>query len=318
LWREIGKRDEVGLRLLPDESGAARVYFDGASLPPATKESRERERRRELVRLLYVTLTRARRALVLPAGESAGEGSFLHLWGAKLDGLTSLAEAKFLLPDVRPETAVTEARAAASVARINVALPARLLPHQLAKKPDAVRAWRHETADSEPLPAGSDDPIEYGLWWHETMEFLPWTAAESEMETYLDGARARAGGLGFGLRAERELARLQASGLWRELRLPKWRILSELSVVAPVGDAGWVDGVIDLVAQDVAGGEILIIDWKTNRQRTGEPGEALLDRLQEEYHPQLAAYGTCLRHFFAEASIKLGVYSTALGDWRSF
>jgi len=65
-------------------------------------------------------------------------------------------------------------------------------------------------------------------------------------------------------------------------------------------------------------GEILIIDWKTNQRRSGEPGEALLNRLQLEYHPQLAAYGTCLRQFFPHQRIKLGVYATALGDWRIF
>lgn len=319
LWREIGKRDEIGLRLLPDGSGAARVYFDGASLPEATKESRERERRRELVRLLYVTLTRARRALVLPIGEVAAEGSFLDLWGAELDGLTPLAEAKFLLLPAPAESgAAPEARTSMSDVAIKVDLPARLLPHQLARKPDAVRAWRHETADSEPVPSGADDPIEYGLWWHETMEFVAWAAPEAAVGAYLQAAEARAASLGFGVRAARELSRLQASGLWHELRSPRWRILAELSVVAPIGPAGWVDGVIDLVAQDAARGEILIIDWKTNRQRDGESGEALLDRLQQEYHPQLAAYGTCLRQFFPQAQIKRGLYSTALGDWRAF
>lgn len=318
LWREIGKRDETGLRLLPDESGAARVYFDASSLPDSTKESRERERRRELVRLLYVTLTRARRALVLPTGESVGDGSFLDLWGADLAGLSPLAEAKFILPPVRSPLAAEVAAARPILSSGPTSFPARLLPHQLAKKPDVVRAMRHEAALDEPAPTGTEDPIEYGLWWHETLEFLPWQAKTPELAAYLDAARERADKQGFAQRAEREIGLLQGSGLWTELRSGRWRIFSELSVVAPLGESGWVDGIIDLVAQDVVGGETLVIDWKTNQRRKGEAAEALLERLLDEYRPQLAAYGTCLRQFFPRQAIKLGVYATGLGDWRSF
>jgi len=70
LWRKVGKRDEPGLRRVKDAAGELAVVFDTGSISEATKEARERERLRELVRLLYVTLTRARRVLVLPWGRS--------------------------------------------------------------------------------------------------------------------------------------------------------------------------------------------------------------------------------------------------------
>jgi ATP-dependent exoDNAse (exonuclease V) beta subunit len=317
LWREIGKRDETGLRLLREEGGATRVYFDQASLPAATKESRERERRRELVRLLYVTLTRARRALVLPFGEATGEGSFLNLWGAELAGLRSLAETTFTLPLIKTEAAAEGDRPRIQEA-VRAVVPMRLLPHQLAKKPDVVRNLRHEAAVDEPSPTGGEDPIEYGLWWHETMEFLPWRATDAAIEDYLRAARDQADKQGFSTRAAKELDLLRASSLWGELRSARWNIFSELSVVAPLEDARWVDGVIDLVAQDDAAQETLVIDWKTNRLRAGESGESLLNRLVAEYRPQLQAYGTCLRQFFPKQVIKLGVYATGTGNWQGF
>ena len=165
-----------------------------------------------------------------------------------------------------------------------------------------MRVIRHESAEAEPAPVGREDPIEYGLWWHETMEFLPWRAAEAECEAYLKTRLRAAAKQGFAPLGELELTRLQVSGLWRELRTPRWRIFSELGVVAPLGGAGWVDGVIDLVAQDVAGGKLLVIDWKTNRRRAGETDEALLQRLVEEYRPQLEAYAA----FFSRAGHRTG------------
>ena len=319
LWREIGKRDETGLRLLPDETGVARVFFDSASLPETTKESRERERRRELVRLLYVTLTRARRALVLPCGEPAAEGSFLDLWGAELAGLPRVAEAKFAVPAARPMTAeASPAALAPARAQPRVGFPQRVLPHQLAHKPDAVRTVRHESAIDEPPSAGREDPIDYGVWWHETMEFLPWHGGEVEIDAYFKAALSAAEKRGFARRGAAESGLLRASKLWRELRAPRWRMIAELSVLAPMNDSDWIDGVIDLAAQDTAAAELLVIDWKTNRLRPGEESGDLLQRLMVEYEPQLKAYGTCLGQFFPAQTVRLGLYASGTGEWREF
>ena len=313
LWREIGKRDEAGLRLRSDEAGPARVYFDSASLPGATKDSLSRARRRELGRLLYVTLTRARRALVLPWGEAQEGGSFLDLWGADLAGLPQVAEVPFAVPPA--VAAVEPAGLALAPAAWRGKFPQRVLPHQLAHMPDAVRTARHESAFDEPAPAGREDPIDYGVWWHETMEFLPWRGPEAATGAYLQAALDTAGQRGFSARAEKEIALLRASALWRELRAERWRIFAELSVMAPLHAAGWVDGVIDLVAEDAQAEELLVVDWKTNRFRERETGGALLERLMREYRPQLEAYGSCLGGFFPRRRMKLAIYATGAGEW---
>jgi len=316
LWREIGKREQIGLRLVPDEVGGSRVFFDGASLPDAARESRERERRRELVRLLYVTLTRARRVLVLPLGEPTDEGSFLDLWGAGLEGQTPLADVRFEMPAASTGGRVAMARFAPSAAQSEVNFPRRLLPHQLANKPDAVRSARHEAGADEPSSSGREDPIDYGVWWHETMEFMPWRGTEAQLIRHINEALASAQRKGFDRRAGREIALLQASDLWPELISSRWSIFAELSVVASLGGKGWVDGVIDLVAQDNAAGELLVLDWKTNRIGADESADALLDRLLAEYRPQLEAYGACLTQFYPQQRIRLGVYASGAGRWR--
>lgn len=326
LWRPIGKRDDTGLRMLPDAAGRARVYFDSDSLPEETKAARERERRRELVRLLYVTLTRPRRTLVLPWGANFAEpkdASFLALWGADLAGLPRLGEIELELPVAdAPAAGATEggAESAADGAAgggdgAGRPVPRRVLPHQLSHQPDAVRTARHESSSDEPVARSTVDPLEYGTWWHGTLEFLPWGGAETELAAYLATAEATAQAAGFGERARAELARLRGSEAWRELQDARWRRLAELSVVAPLEDHAWVDGVIDLVAHDEARDELLVVDWKTNLRRRGESDESLLARLRAEYEPQLEAYRRCLAQFFPGAQVQLALYATDAGVW---
>ncbi len=321
LWRMIGKPPETGLRLVHDATGEAQVFFDSNSLPAATKEARERERLRELVRLLYVTLTRPRRALVLPWGAGfaqTGKASFAELWGASLEGIGLLQISERERQDTAPAPP-TPAPApfppsAPSAARPVGVLPQRVLPHQLARKPDLERAVRHESSLDEPLiGTPDDDPINYGLWWHETMEILPWDGSEADMEACLTAALARARQAGLGARAEGEIAQLRASEFFHNLRATTARRLAELAVFAPLRDDAWGDGVIDLVVHDEAACVVRVIDWKTNRPRAGEDAGALLKRLGEDYRPQLEAYGACVAGFFPGCVISLELYASAAG-----
>lgn len=318
LWRPIGKREATGLRLVPDETGTPRVFFDGASLPTVTKDSRERERRRELVRLLYVTLTRARRALILPHGEKIEDGSFLELWGADLAGLPVATGQAVVEAPPSPTPPTPPAPPALAGARPVVtagapAFPQRVLPHQLAKHPDQIRAVKNDPAWEDVLPAGRDDPIEYGLWWHETMEFMPWTKSAAERQGHLESALAAARARGFAARAVRELELLQGSVVWRDFISGQWRIFAELGVMAPLGGLTWVDGIIDLVAERSGSTELLVIDWKTNARRKDETVPELLRRLTDEYTPQLTAYGSCLGRLFPQHQVSLGIYATSSG-----
>jgi ATP-dependent helicase/nuclease subunit A len=322
LWRPLGKPPEHGLRLVNEAAGGAKVFFDGDSLPPETREARERERWRENVRLLYVTLTRARRVLVLPRVDvSAEKGSFLDLWGADLAtlprfGTTEKENPKTNEPEISAGGGAGPQAPDFAGPGAAPALPFRVLPHQLAREPDAARMARHESALDEPRPRPlGDDPIDYGLWWHETLEFWPWDDDEAGRETYVAGALAAAEAQGFGRRGAEELARFRASGPWAELSKARWTRLAELSVFAPLRADAWIDGVIDLVAHDAVAREVVVVDWKTNHRRPGESDGALLARLAEEYAPQLAAYGACLRGFFPDCAVDLRIYASAAGTW---
>lgn len=329
LWRDLKPVSARGLRLIPDASGEPQVYFDGGSVPAETKEARERERLRELVRLLYVTLTRPRRALVLPWAEGFGGktkgASFAELWGADLREVAEIEAAELLTDAVGAEMPdeedsggdVPDEFGGAEGGVQAAALPARVLPHQLAHRPDLARQARHESAVDEPVSprASSEDAIDYGLWWHETVEFAPWEADADELEAYARMRLALARASWFGGRAEAEWARLVASEAWQVVVDPRWTRLAELAVFAPLGDSTWMDGVLDLVLHDPAAGEVWVVDWKTNRRRATETDAECMVRLAEEYAPQLRAYGRSLAAMFPGCAVRRLVYGTAVGEW---
>jgi ATP-dependent helicase/nuclease subunit A len=323
LWRAIRKPADLGLQLVDDTAVGSRVFFDGESLPAETREARERERLRENVRLLYVTLTRARRVLVLPRTDvPAAPGSFLELWGADLAAsLPPEMEGRGIQTSNEPAASAgdgMEIRSLNFVAQFSApAFPARVLPHQLAHGLDAVRMVRHESALDEPLPLRvGDDPIDYGLWWHETLEFWPWDGGEAARAAHEVRALAAAEAQGFRQRGAEELAKFRGSELCAELGAARWTRLAELGVFAPLRADAWIDGVIDLVAHDAAARQVVVVDWKTNRRRVGESDEELLARLAMDYAPQLEAYGTCVRGFFSGCTVELRVFASAAGAWR--
>jgi ATP-dependent exoDNAse (exonuclease V) beta subunit len=326
-WRSIGERPQHGLRLISEAGtqGQTRVYFNQSSMPVEAREARERERIRELVRLMYVALTRARVRLVIPwhaefGGRKRSEVSLAGLWGAGhlLEALPALEMAAGSPPMNRERETRPIAAAKLMVESSYQSLPRRLLPHQLAKKADLSRGLRHEASQDQILPtrmAEGDEAIDYGLWWHETMEFMPWSGNAVEVATYCADRLATAEGLGVALRAQQELLRLRETPIWKELSSNRWERAAELAIFSPIEKEAWIDGVMDLVLHDAARQEVWIVDWKTNRLRSGEGGAELLARLASEYAPQLKAYGSSVLSMFLGTKIRLLVYSSVAGDW---
>jgi ATP-dependent exoDNAse (exonuclease V) beta subunit len=315
LWRSIKFGGPKGLRLINERP--SRVVFDNDGVGPETRESIERARLRDLVRLLYVTLTRAKAALVIPwDGSSPGAHSFGELWGLDPAALEALVPGERAAPDLLVGDRVPETEPAATAAPGTPAppLPQRILPHELARAPDLTRAALHESGLDTPFPVNdATDPLEYGIWWHETLEFVPWTGGEAAIEAHGVASLEKAARMGFGHRGAEEWSRLRSSKAWGLLREARWTRLAEVGIFAPLPPDQWIDGVIDLVLHDEAAREVWIVDWKTNRRLTGEDDPALLGRLAAGYERQLRAYGACAAGFFDGYRMRLWVYSTVSG-----
>jgi ATP-dependent exoDNAse (exonuclease V) beta subunit len=321
LWRTIGQKPDAGLRMVRERDGRSRVVFDSEGVSPETRLSIDRELKRNSVRLLYVALTRARKALVIPwSAEPPGEDSFADYWGLDPGALDPIpapspgAPEAGPLPDEIEIPPPTEAAPAPSPAP---AFPRRILPHELAGSPDLARTFLHEASIDSPAPVRESeaDPLEYGIWWHETLEFMPWAGDAAAVGAHGEASLARASAMGFGQRGREELERLLASEPWRLIRQQRWARLAEAGIFAPLAPGEWIDGVIDLVLHDPGANEVWIVDWKTNRRRAGEGDEALLGRLADEYRGQLSAYGSSAEGFFKGCRMSLWVYSTVAGRW---
>lgn len=321
LNRPISAKPPTGLRMVPGAApGERRVVLDNDGLDADTVTSMERARLRDVVRLLYVTLTRARRALVIPwTGEDPGKNSFAALWGMDPSGLDQLGPVAPWSPPGPPEPAAPRVREAppGRAAAPAAPFPRRVLPHQLAGKPlDLPRTALHEASLDLPGPVKDTiDPLEYGIWWHHTLELIPWDADPAALAAYAEDALARGAEQGFGERGREEWDRFLSSAPWPLLRDRRWTRQAEVGIFAPLSPGEWIDGVIDLVLHDPAARELWIVDWKTNRRQAGEADPALLGRLAAEYAPQLRAYGTCAGVFFSKNTVRLWVYSTVAGQW---
>jgi ATP-dependent exoDNAse (exonuclease V) beta subunit len=322
LWRKLKRREHSGLRIVSGKGGVQRVVFDNADLGAEAKESMEREWRREQVRLLYVVLTRAKSSLVVPWSQDdrAETDSLAFFWGFDPKALPALPPSPAPTREgSEPEPGQGSAPVGGTSPLASAAAPAfpeRVLPHRLDSHEDLARASRHEASSEDANPArDGPDPIDYGLWWHEMLEFLPWRGDAAAVAAHGEGALERAQDKGFRERGSAEWERLLASRPWELMRSPRWTALAEVGIFAPLDPGHWIDGVIDLVLHDPAAGEVWIVDWKTNHRQAGEGDSELLARLGAEYSGQLGAYGACARGFFPTCSVRLWVYSTAAGDW---
>jgi len=316
LWRELKIKAPAGMRLIAEAPGSSRVVFDNDGVGNDTNESLRRARLRTDARLLYVTLTRSRTALVIPwADEPAEKNSMAEIWGLDPGQLDPLPAEPLHIPAAAAEPPLAPPAPMEPAPAVPGALfPRRVLPHELAKAPDAARAALHEASTELPAPLrDAADPLEYGIWWHETLEFLPWDGDAAAIEEHGKASLAKASQLGFEERGALEWRLFLGSEAYRLLGESRWTRLAEVGIFAPLPPGQWIDGVIDLVLHDPMAGEVWIVDWKTNRRRPSEDDPALLGRLALDYESQLRAYGACAAGFFGGCSMRLSVYSTVAG-----
>jgi len=260
-------------------------------------------------RLLYVTLTRARHALLFP-GKTYKEGtdSFRAASGFDLDQMgevetplppTSAAssEPKFEQVDL-PIEDTDFSRAAQRSHEI----PELIRPHALAK--DDERPERQFTEEEE----DEQGSYHYGRWWHLWVERFPWQATPSAPEQY---AQTIDPDLPFAERAAHEIKSFLNSAEIREIiSMGEW-FRSEVAFSHPITDTQWTEGVIDLVV-GTGSKEIWIIDWKTNQKASVESDSEFAQSLRAKFLPQLESYRSVVEQGFNRKVARLLIYSTVL------
>jgi ATP-dependent exoDNAse (exonuclease V) beta subunit len=301
-------------------NGQETIYRDRPDYEAAARAQVEHRNRQQFQRLLYVTCTRPKNTLLLVDDKEVFadaernfpyrasdllrlEGDASELWQGLPTGIRPKPALKKkptappeLIPPY-PPLQLPDFDAALLNART---IPRRVTPHALA---------RHSPPEAEPESiAERDEPqadspaIRYGIWWHETMETLPWPQPRDSWERHLEAALKSAP---QPERARKECEILRESELAQWLATPGLIVHRELPFLAP--ETGrCVEGVIDLAVYSPADGRWHVIDWKTNRATSGE--------LVEIYRGQIEAYVDAVRKLLG-ATVEGGLYLTATGEW---
>jgi ATP-dependent exoDNAse (exonuclease V) beta subunit len=258
-------------------------------------------------RLLYVTLTRARRTLLFPA--MAYKDSADSFRAASGFNLEEIAEVETPLP--LPVTAASEPRLVQAefpmiddvytlAARRSYEVPEIVRPHALAKD--------DELPERQFIEDEGEGSYRYGRWWHLWVERFPWQTTPVEQEQY---ARTIDVDLPFAERAVEETTNFLRSAEIREIISTGQWFRSEVAFSFSMNDARWMEGVIDLVVGSWSQ-EIWIIDWKTNQRSPGESDAELARFLRDKYIPQLESYRSVLEQGFKRKVSRLLIYSTVL------
>ena len=256
-------------------------------------------------RLLYVTLTRARNSLVIPAMNYLdSRDSFAAVSGFDLAEIAeSIGPRRPISKPSRdvwaqldlPIDAVDFKQAAAR----SLDLPDLIRPHALAQDDEVAESQFTEDAAT----------YTYGRWWHLWIEKFPWRASRKEQEISIASIESN---LPFLERARREtLMFLHSSALAEILSAGKW-FRPEVSFSFPMNDIHWIEGVIDLVI-GTQSDELWIIDWKTNQRHTETTETDFATNLRRKYLPQLEAYRNVIEQGFHRAITRLLIYSTVQG-----
>ena len=320
------------------------AHFSGRTLDPVRAAREEARRREEFQRLLYVTITRARRLLVVPDGAALHGNRDPNLFGlARWEELDDDARAE-LFPAAPGETALPKAADGPEVAppvptaapvtefrddpkrltrakAVSEAVPKRTLPSSLVH--DAVDEARVRAAETTAL--GDDDEtggsfvgavggVDYGDWWHRTVEGYPWRGDDAARAEHLRVAAARLAETdpAAAERAAGEVARFGGSEFLAEALAKGKTFLPEAPFSHPKTPDEWVEGIMDLVVTTGAG-TVWVVDWKTDRPRRGEAPDAQLARLAEKYGPQLHAYAEVFERSLGRTVARRLLYSTPLG-----
>jgi len=315
LSRQVREKNRAWpLTVHPRRGEEARIGLDSFWMPEID-ELLKRERLQLRQRLIYVSLTRARKTLVLiddaaifKKSDSSLASQFADENVLKPHGNSPLAEISPAVPQEFHEAGETVLKIGVlEIAREHAAtFIERTLPHELHSDEEPSDKTRGGLAEGEPISEVRLLAQEYGTWWHKMCEFMPWHADE---EGRLDAFTGTLQECPDPDRARAEWEILQRSPLLPRLNDEGLIIHREMPLLHPVGPQQCVEGVMDLAAYSPKRRMWLLVDWKTDRV-----AEKHRRSLIDLYRGQLMAYQQALVEMTA-VQVEATIYATRTGEW---
>jgi ATP-dependent helicase/nuclease subunit A len=315
------------------------VAFSKADVPPEKKETTKQALVREMERLLYVALTRARHTLVLAADRELfakanqtaptasltkwfradqGEQNEARVAALKTKAIecaeTSAYQARKKEPTTTAQQFALSAQTSLQQARSRAGqfsrrfLPSSFTPGAQAVETTGADKWKEIESEFRATTVPSI-ATQYGIWWHEFVQQIRWNANQADWNDV------------FKMALVNSPDRNRSTKEWKILRETISSLTEfttgtcdsngitrvEMPFLWGINDRRCLEGVVDLAHFDNAKKKCVILDWKTNQITPDK-----IDRLRDHYRPQLAAYWKAVSEI-AKFDVQAAIYSTAAG-----
>jgi len=275
----------------------------------------------EIQRLAYVSLTRAKKTLILFDDSRLFTGrNFPSIASAAGLVSESVPDAwidlpaefpPFPAPEDKPEPRPDSFPRLPDVSQVRPPpprakdFPERILPHALASFPADAEPERDRERDEDWEEGRSEHARRYGIWWHRLAENLDWHDRSSWADVY----RSRRPECPDPERGDHEWNLFLGSEAAKLLSDPHVTVRAETPFFRVESRQKIIEGLADIAAWNSASEQLIVIDWKTNRI-----SEQKISRLIEGYDPQLKAYADALAAILgATLPPRRFIYSTPLG-----
>lgn len=317
-------------RIFSDKTGKKQLcVYKTEAISEADEHVKQLEQE-ENNRLFYVAATRAKKHLIFIDAHSLypSRSTNSSLWerlnmqahASSSEDTSVFSEAPVASLATPPSEHLLSPAPNPEAARISQKIPRRTLPHTLAKEDylplDQITI---DPASETSLPPVLPGGVEYGIWWHSTLEKFPWKSPRSIQEHYLDQAILALEHHPHQERGTLELNAFRQSEALRQILTAGDIFLIEAPFLHPLAPQSWLDGVIDLIVISHAKNpQAWIIDWKTNRPTRNQPEASTLRELASHYAAQLDAYADAIQSHLQKLSnkkysLKKSLYSTFYG-----
>jgi ATP-dependent helicase/nuclease subunit A len=338
LYRQIRTAEDDFPRVIaPSRTDEAIVAFRKSAVPAQVKRAVKEACRREMERVLYVALTRARHTLVLAsdrelfgrANGAAPDASLAQWLGADqaeqnqphIDrlpiqlsacGKTRAHQLRLIaaekeqreieaLPE--PVLDVARSRGCEFFRQLN---PSKLLTSHGEIERTDTESWKETELEfrARTVPSAA---TRYGVWWHECARNVPWNAQQSAWQRIFNENLERSPKPD---RSRREW-KLLSERLAARRDLFAGNILAEMPFLWRMNQHECLEGIVDLAVFDPWRKKWFLLDWKTNQIR---PLPEEIGKLRLFYRPQMAAYWKAVSQMTGQP-VSAAIYSTATGQF---
>ncbi len=298
------------------DSTDVKVAFDKSSASSLLTSSKQAE----FERLLYVSMTRVKNALILIddaslfCGKRSGAFSFGEL--LNLDHSKHTQDWWQSLPENLPteleqnQTQVFAEQADPTHQKNPTPTPLPHPPHDFLAQVAAIakahpkKVVPSKSVASQEFSSSPSTPslgTDYGLWWHAMMQAVLMKKRDCWPKSFHDFI-ASCPSPNHGTH---EIELFLRSNLYKTLQDQSWILQTEVPILGMIDDSTCIEGVLDLLVHNPKTLETIIVDWKTERISD-------INTLIATYPPQLQLYKSFARKHFPTPTKTL-LYSTQWG-----